>query len=105
MYELTLLDLSFALIPVIAVGVIFARWFGRSSQVVWAAARMILQLLLVGYALQYVFAQDAKPLSLAVLIMMIVVSTAIALRHTSCARKAQATLAGGSVGDWRGWHT
>ncbi len=83
MYELTLTDLSFALIPVVAVAVIFACWLGRSGQVAMASARMILQLLLVGYALQYVFAQDAASLSLAVLVMMIVVSTAIALRHLS----------------------
>lgn len=81
MYELTLIDLAFALIPVVAVGVIFAYWLGRAKQVAWAATRMIVQLLLVGYALRYVFAQDAKPLSLAVLAMMIIVSTAIALRH------------------------
>jgi len=77
---LTLLELSFALMPVLVVAVIFTRWVGNSGQVYWSAARMVLQLLLVGYALQYVFAQDARPLSLAILVLMIVVSAAIALR-------------------------
>ncbi|TQV68194.1 ABC transporter permease [Exilibacterium tricleocarpae] len=83
MQTLTLFDLSFALIPVVVVAMIYARWLGGAGQVAVASARMVLQLLLVGYALQYVFAQDARPLSLAVLLLMITVSTAIALRPVS----------------------
>ncbi len=77
---LTAFDLGLALAPVLLVAAIYARWMGRAGQVLMATLRMVLQLLLVGYALQYVFAQDARPLSLAVLVLMIGVSTAIALR-------------------------
>ena len=78
--QLSLLDLALALAPVVVVGLIAARWLANSRQVVWAAVRMLLQLLLVGYALQYIFAQDSRPLSLAILLLMIGVSSAIALR-------------------------
>ena len=62
------------------VGLIAARWLGNGNQVMWATMRMVLQLLLVGYVLQQLFAQHSKPLSLAILVLMIGVSTAIALR-------------------------
>ncbi|MCV6604676.1 MAG: ABC transporter permease [Porticoccaceae bacterium] len=78
--ELSLLDLALALIPVVVVAAIAARWLANSRQVAWASARMLLQLLLVGYVLQSVFAQDSRPLSLAIVILMITVSAAIALR-------------------------
>ncbi|MGS2724484.1 ABC transporter permease [Porticoccus sp. GXU_MW_L64] len=77
---LSLLDLAVALIPVAVVAVIAARWLANSRQVAWAAARMLLQLLLVGYVLQYIFAQDSHSLSLAILALMIATSAAIALR-------------------------
>ncbi|UTW45594.1 ABC transporter permease [bacterium SCSIO 12696] len=78
--ELTLLDLAIALVPVVIVGFIAARWLANSRQVAWAAGRMLLQLLLVGYVLQHIFAQDSQPLSLGILLLMIVISSAIALR-------------------------
>ena len=98
--DLTLFDLSFALIPLLLVAVIYARWLGDTRQVLVAGARMVLQLLVVGYALQYVFAQDAKPLSLAVLVLMITVSSAIALRPVPGCDKYhwQAALLGIGVG-------
>ncbi|MDM3869741.1 ABC transporter permease [Porticoccus sp. W117] len=77
---LSLLDLAVALIPVVVVAIIAARWLANSRQVAWAAARMLLQLLLVGYALQYIFAQDSHSLSLGILALMITISAAIALR-------------------------
>lgn len=95
---LTLVDLSFALIPVLVVAVICARWLSNSGQVAWATARMVLQLLLVGYVLQHIFAQDAAPLSLAVLLLMIGVSTAIALRPIENKQKHHWTAALMAVG-------
>lgn len=83
MQPLTLTHLSFALLPVLVVAVIYARWQGSMRQVLWATTRMVVQLLLVGYALQLIFAQESKPLSLAILLLMILVSTAISLRHLS----------------------
>ena len=100
---IALLDLGFALIPVVLVAVIAVRWIGNSRQVAWATARMVLQLLLVGYVLQQLFSQDAKPLSLAVLLLMIGVSTAIALRPVKHKQRQHWTAAllgigiGGSV--------
>ncbi|MEH6606053.1 MAG: ABC transporter permease [Pseudomonadales bacterium] len=100
LYELSYLDLSLALIPVVIVAIIFARWLGDSRQVAYAAVRMLVQLLLVGYALQYIFAQDAKPLSLLVICVMIVVSTAIALRPVEALQTKhwQAALLGIALG-------
>lgn len=77
---LSLFDLSIALLPVTAVAVIYLRWLNDRWQILYASARMGLQLLLVGYVLKSLFHQDSGLLTLAVIALMIVVSSWIALR-------------------------
>ena len=77
---LSLADLTIALIPVVAVAVIYLRWLDDRWQVLYASARMGLQLLLVGYVLKSLFAQDIGIVTLAVIVLMIVVSSWIAMR-------------------------
>jgi len=49
------------------------------GRVVYALARMLIQLLLIGYALTFIFESDSSPLVLAVLSIMLLASSWIAL--------------------------
>jgi putative ABC transport system permease protein len=77
---LALTDIAIALIPVAVVGVITARWLIDKRQVIYATTRMVLQLLLVGYALQALFEQDVTAITLTLIATMIAVSSWIAMR-------------------------
>lgn len=77
---LALTDVAIALIPVAVVALLMSRWLGDKRQVLYATVRMLLQLLLVGYALQLLFEQNVPLISLSVVALMIVVSSWIALR-------------------------
>ena len=77
---LALTDVAIAVIPVAIVALVMARWLGDKRQVLYATVRMVLQLLLVGYALQVLFEQDIPLVSLAVILLMIAASSWIALR-------------------------
>ena len=67
-------------LPIGVVGVYTALWLGRRFEIGYATMRMVAQLLLVGYILTYIFDQNAPWLIAGMLIMMVVVSSAIALR-------------------------
>lgn len=77
---ITTTDLVFALTPVVVVAVIYMAWLKDKWLVAYAALRMVLQLLLVGYALQYLFARDIPPLTLIVICVMVAAAVWIALR-------------------------
>lgn len=95
---ITLTDLAFALIPVGAVVGVYIVWLKDYWQVAYATARMVLQLLLVGYALQFLFARDIAPLTLTVICLMIGVSAWIALRPIKASGHWQPALVAIAVG-------
>lgn len=72
--------LLWCLLPVIGVAIIFNLWQGQAREVLLASARMLLQLLAVGYVLMLLFATPSSWLSLAILSFMLLVATGIALR-------------------------
>ena len=80
MLEIPLARLALALIPLIAVGVISYRWSGRSGELAVATARMVVQLLAVGYVLVLLFEVDNPWVGVAVVSFMIAVSSWIAIR-------------------------
>jgi len=80
MQTIPIVNLLVMLLPICLVGVFYALWLGRRYEVGYAALRMIAQLLLVGYVLTYIFDHSSSWLSLGILLLMIVVSSAIALR-------------------------
>ncbi|WP_101758767.1 ABC transporter permease [Oceanicoccus sp. KOV_DT_Chl] len=84
--ELTRLALAF--IPVVAVLVIYFRWTSKTGHVSYALARMLVQLLTVGYFLAYLLDTDIPWIVLAVLLLMIVVSSWIALNTVLQYRRA-----------------
>ncbi len=72
-------NLAYILIPVLAVLIILFKWNSNAGNSVYAITRMLLQLLLTGYFLNYIFASDAAWITLLILVVMIIFSSWIAL--------------------------
>ena len=88
-----LLPLALMLVPVAAVIAIMAAWRAKPASAVYATFRMLAQLLLVGYALVFIFTSARWWLVSAIVILMMVVSSWIALRpletRSGCAVSGQ----------------
>ena len=80
--EISILNLSFLLIPVGIIIIIFYQWSVSSKTTLYAFLRMIIQLLLVGYILNHLFANDHLLVVAGILAIMLLVATWIALRAT-----------------------
>jgi UDP-glucose/iron transport system permease protein len=76
---LDLLALSF--IPVLAVVIILFKWSQQYKYSVYAVTRMLAQLMLIGYVLSYIFASNSSILMLSIVLLMVTVSSSIALNH------------------------
>ena len=74
-----LVNLALAFIPVFIVAGILYRWSMGYGNAMYAASRMLVQLLLIGYFLAYIFESDSSWLVLAVLAVMIFAASWIAL--------------------------
>ncbi len=79
MYSITLVDIAVAFIPVTITLVIIVYWSSNLSRAVVAIARMLIQLLLIGYALDYIFNANNHLIILAVLSFMLLAASWIAL--------------------------
>ncbi len=75
-----LINLALAFIPVLATIAILFRWSLNSGTALYAVARMLVQLLLIGYVLTYIFESDSAWVVIAVLSVMLFVASWIALR-------------------------
>ncbi len=73
-------NLAMALIPVGAVILILYRWSLGGGFAIYAMARMLLQLLAIGYVLTYIFDADEAWVVLVTLAIMLSVASWIALR-------------------------
>lgn len=74
-----LLNLSLAFIPVFITIFILFKWSLRSGSALYAITRMLVQLLLIGYLLTYIFESDSSGVVLLILLIMVVASSWIAL--------------------------
>ncbi|MCP4985043.1 MAG: ABC transporter permease [Colwellia sp.] len=83
-----LTKLLIAFIPVFLVLVILARWSLPQKRTLHALARMLVQLLLVGYVLSYIFESDSAWGIGLLLLVMVFVSSSIALNNIEAPRKA-----------------
>ncbi len=79
MYEITLADLSIGFIPVLITLVIIFYWAENIKTAVLAVVRMLLQLMVIGYALNFVFNADSQWIILLVLIFMLMAASWISL--------------------------
>lgn len=74
------INLLLLLIPLIISGWIYATWCRNTWEVGYATLRMIIQLLLIGYVLIFLFKHDDLWLGSLVLLVMIIMSTYIGVR-------------------------
>ena len=79
MYAISLIDIAVAFIPVFVTLVIIFYWSNSIRQASLALLRMLLQLLLIGYALQFIFGANNHWIIIAVLCFMLVAASWIAL--------------------------
>ena len=77
---ISLQHLLYAFIPVLMVAWIYFRWSLPTGEVAVSVLRMTVQLLLIGYVLAWIFAAEHAMVLGAVLVVMALVSTWIALR-------------------------
>lgn len=77
---LSLVDLAIAFIPVIVALFFIYLWSLNIKQAGYALARMLVQLLLIGYVLSYIFYSDSPWLIGIILLSMVSISSWIALR-------------------------
>jgi len=74
-----LLNLSLAFIPVLLTSGILFKWSLNSSNALYAVSRMLVQLLLIGYLLTYIFDSDSAGIIIVILAVMVFASSWIAL--------------------------
>ena len=73
-------NLALAFIPVFVVAGILYKWTMDGTHTLYAVFRMLVQLLLIGYFLIFIFESDSAWVVLAVLVVMLCTSSWIALR-------------------------
>ena len=73
-------NLALAFIPVLAVVAVMHRWRVGAGKALYANARMLVQLVVIGYVLTYIFEADNPWVIVAVLAVMTVASAWIAMR-------------------------
>lgn len=80
MQTIPVLNLSLVLIPALLVVVILWRWSAEPGAALYALARMVIQLILIGFVLTYLFAAEHALMVAGILSVMLLVSAWIALR-------------------------
>lgn len=73
-------EVFLAVLPVTIVVIIFIRWSLAYKNILYAAARMLLQLIVIGYFLAFIFQANTSWIVIAVLTVMIFFSGWISLR-------------------------
>jgi len=79
--------LAFAFIPAVAVVVLMWRFSAGYQKALYAFLRMFIQLLLIGYALVYIFASGSALVTTAILFVMILAASWIALNTVKIAKR------------------
>ena len=80
-------NLALSFIPVIVVILILWSWKLKFKNSIYAVSRMLIQLLLIGYFLAYIFDADNSLIVMAVLTIMLFSSSIIALRTVQIPKK------------------
>jgi len=82
-----LINLTLAFIPVLLVVYLVWQWKLDFKHSLYALARMLVQLLLIGYALSYIFAVNSGYIVIAILSFMLLIASWIGLRTITIPRK------------------
>lgn len=80
MQQISFLDLFWILIPIIFVYFIYKKWNDDSTTIPYALSRMVLQLILLGYVLTFIFSSKNIYLIFFILTTMLIVAGVISLR-------------------------
>lgn len=78
--SLSLTQVALSFIPVGVTLILLARFSMNTGNVLYALSRMLIQLLLVGYVLAWIFGASTAWIIMAVLVIMVLASTWISLR-------------------------
>jgi len=74
-----LFNLSVAFVPVLVTLIILFKWSLNASNALYAISRMLVQLLLIGYFLTYIFESESATVVIMILAVMVFASSWIAL--------------------------
>lgn len=85
------LNLGYILAPALLTVYLLARWSNPAGMSLYAIARMVIQLVLIGYLLSYIFAADQAGIVLLILAVMLMAAAWIGLRPA--AEKARSLFA------------
>ncbi len=80
LYQPSLYDLLWLMTPIVFVVFIYIRWTSDKIALPLALARMVLQLIMIGYVLTYIFTSNSSYLVLLTLSVMLIAASMIALR-------------------------
>lgn len=80
-------SLLLAFLPVAAVVIILYRWSSEGPESVYGLSRMLGQLLIIGYFLSFIFESNSALAVVAVLLVMVLISSWIALRTVKIQRR------------------
>ena len=69
------------IIPILFVAYYYFIWVGNKLEILYASVRMLLQLLLVGYLLSYVFVKETSYTTIFIVVIMISTASIITLRN------------------------
>jgi len=78
--NIPLINLALAFIPVVVVVLIIWKWKLGYRGSIYAVSRMLIQLLLIGYFLTYIFESDSATIVVTILVIMLLTSSWIAMR-------------------------
>jgi len=81
MQTITFLNLSYSLVPLIVVWFFYAKWTKNTQEIPLATIRMVVQLLLIGYLLVFIFESKNIYLGAFILLFMVLVASFITLRN------------------------
>lgn len=79
-YNISLFNLVWVMIPVAVVIVFYMRWTQDKVTLFYALLRMLLQLMLIGYVLTYIFNADSPYLVVLILGVMLTAASIISMR-------------------------
>ncbi len=85
--QISLLHLSIALLPVLGIIFLLYKWELNFKESLLALFRMLVQLMVIGYFLTFIFKTDHASIIMGVLVIMLLASAWIALRTVKRKRK------------------
>lgn len=83
MQEIPFPNLALSFLPVVVVVAILYRWSMGGGMAIYAMTRMLIQLLLIGYVLNFIFQTEHSLVIVGVLTVMLIAAGWIALRTTN----------------------